>query len=155
MQKVFSNFFLRITLATLQCLMLWMHQINQNRRLKQETSKQKKVWTHFFLVGDQSYIANSCNQDTDQSEPSKDQRKNVTVDISVESPKTKNAKTSIKRDKIDEFTAQLVDVNAFFMNEVFELENEIARLKEAFLNVRNSFPEENLNTENLKCQISM
>ena len=46
-------------------------------------------------------------------------------------------------------------MNAFFMNEVFELENEIARLKEAFLNVRNSFPEENLNTENLKCQISI
>ena len=46
-------------------------------------------------------------------------------------------------------------MNAFFMNEVFELENEIARLKEAFLNVRNSFPEENVNTENLKCQISI
>ena len=46
-------------------------------------------------------------------------------------------------------------MNAFFMNEVFELENEIARLKEALLNVRNSFPEENLNTEDLKCQISI
>ena len=108
-----------------------------------------------FLVGDQSCIDNSCNQDTDQSEPSKDQRKNITVDISVETTKTKDPKTPIKPDKIDEFTAQLVAMKAFFMNEVFELKNEVARLKEASLNVGNSFSEENLDTENLKCQISL
>ena len=108
-----------------------------------------------FLVGDQSCIDNSCNQDTDQSEPSKDQRKNITVDISVETTKTKDPKTPIKPDKIDEFTAQLVAMKVFFMNEVFELKNEVARLKEASLNVGNSFSEENLDTENLKCQISL
>ena len=84
----------------------------------------------FFLVGDQSYVDNSCNQDTDQSGLSKDQRKNITVDISVETPKTKDAITPIKPDKTDEFTAQLVALKAFFMNEVFELKNKIARLKE-------------------------
>ena len=36
------------------------------------------------------------------------------------------------------------------MKEVFELRNEMARLKEASLNVGNSFSEENLDTENLK-----
>ena len=96
-------------------------------------------------MGDQSYIDNSCDQDTDQSEPSKDQKKNITVDISVETPKTKDAKTPIKPE-----TAQLVDMKAFFMNEVFDLKNEFARLKEASLNVGNSFSEENLDTENLK-----
>ena len=109
----------------------------------------------FFLVGDQSYVDNSCNQDTDQSGLSKDQRKNITVDISVETPKTKDAITPINPDKIDEFTAQLVAMKAFFMNEVFELKNEIARLKEASLNAGNSFSEENLDTENLKYQISL
>ena len=46
-------------------------------------------------------------------------------------------------------------MKAYFMNEVFELKNEIARLKKDLLNVGNSFSEENLNTENLKYQISL
>ena len=46
-------------------------------------------------------------------------------------------------------------MKAFFMNEVFELKNEVARLKEASLNVGNSFSEENLTAENLKYQISL
>ena len=46
-------------------------------------------------------------------------------------------------------------MKAFFTNEVFELKNEMARLKEASLNVGNSFIEENLDTENLKYQISL
>ena len=41
------------------------------------------------------------------------------------------------------------------MKEVFELRNEMARLKETSLNVGNSFSEENLDTENLKYQISL
>ena len=44
-------------------------------------------------------------------------------------------------------------MKAFFTNEVFELKKEMARLKEASLNVGNSFIEENLDTENLKYQI--
>ena len=72
----------------------------------------------------------------------------------METPKTKDVKTPIKPDKVDQFTAQFVAMKAFFMNEVYELKNEIARLKEASLNVGNSLYEENLNTENLKYQIS-
>ena len=63
----------------------------------------------------------------------------------METPKTKDAKTPIKPE-----TAQLVDMKAFFMYEVFDLKNEFARLKEASLNVGNSFSGENLDTENLK-----
>ena len=125
------------------------------QKSKAENKQTKKGLDSFFLVGDQSYIDNSCNQHTDQSEPSKDQRKNIAVDISVEIPKTKDAKTPIKPDIIDEFAAQLVAMKAFFMNEVFELKSKIARLKEASLNVANSFSEENLGTENLKYQISL
>ena len=125
------------------------------QKSKIENKQTKKGLDSFFLAGDQSYIDNSCNQHTDQSEPSKDQRKNIAVDILVETAKTKDAKTPIKPDKIDGFTAQLVAMKAFFMNEVFELKNEIARLKEASLNAGNSFSEENLDTENLKYQISL
>ena len=128
-------------------------------KLKQEGKIEKKQTKKgldlFFLVGDQSYVDHSCNQDTDQSEPLKDQRKNIAVDISVETPRAKDAKTPVKPDKIDEFTAQLVAMKALFMNEVFELKNEIARLKEASLNVGHSISEENLDTENLKYQISL
>ena len=122
---------------------------------KIENKQTKKGLDSFFLVGDQSYIDHSSNQDTDQCEPLKDQRKNIAVDISVETPRAKDAKTPVKPDKIDEFTAQLVAMKALFMNEVFELKNEIARLKEASLNVGNSFSEENLTAENLKYQISL
>ena len=46
-------------------------------------------------------------------------------------------------------------MKAFFMNEVFELKNEITRLKEASLNAGSSFSKENLNAEHLKHQISL
>ena len=46
-------------------------------------------------------------------------------------------------------------MKAFFTNEVFELKNEMVRLKEASLNVGKSFIEENLDTENLKYQVSL
>ena len=73
----------------------------------------------------------------------------------METPKTKDVKTPIKPDEIDKFKVELVAMKALFMNEVFELKNEIAWLKETSLNVGNSFSEENLNTENLKYQISL
>ena len=98
----------------------------------------KKGLDSFFLVGDHSYIDSSNNQNTVQYELLKDQGKDMTV---------------IKPDKIDEFTAQLVAMKAFFMNEVFESKKEMARFKEASLNEGSNFSEENLNTENLKYQI--
>ena len=73
----------------------------------------------------------------------------------METPKTKDVKTPIKPDKVDQFTVQLVALKVFFMNEVYELKNEIARLKEASLNVGNSLSEENFNIQNLKYQISV
>ena len=51
---------------------------------KIENKQTKKGLDSIFLVGDQSYIDHSSNQDTDQCEPLKDQRKNIAVDISVE-----------------------------------------------------------------------
>ena len=56
------------------------------------------------------------------------------MDILVETPNTEDIRTTIKPDKIDEFTAQLAAMKAFFMNDVFELNNGNARLKKAFLN---------------------
>ena len=73
-----------------------------------------------FLVGDQLYIDSNNNQDTAPSEPLIDQRKDITVDISVETLRlNKYVKTPVKPNKIDVFTAQLVIMKAFFMNEVF------------------------------------
>ena len=81
-----------------------LDKLKQKRKI--ENKQTKKGLDSFFLVGDQSYIDNSCNQDTDQSELSKGQRKNTTV----KTPKTKDAKTPIQSEKIDEFTAQLDDL---------------------------------------------
>ena len=101
---------------------------------KIENRQTKNGWNSCFLVGDQLNIHRRNDQGTAYSEPLKDQGKDVTVDISVDTPKTKDVKNPIKADKIDTFTAQLVAMKTFFMNEVFELKNEIARLKEASLN---------------------
>ena len=72
-------------------------------------------------------------QDSADSEPLKDQVNDKKLYISVENPKTKDVRTPRKPDKIDELTSQLVAINVFFLNKVFELKNEIARLKEASL----------------------
>ena len=63
-------------------------------KLKQKSKivneQKKKGLNSFFLVGDQSYTGSSSNKDTAQSEPLKNQRKDRTVDISVETSKTKD-----------------------------------------------------------------
>ena len=59
----------------------------------------------------------------------------------METSKTIDVKTPLKPNKIDEFTAQVVAMKVFFMNKVFQLKNQIAWLKEASLNVGNSFSE--------------
>ena len=51
-----------------------LYKLNQEGKI--ENKQTKKGLDSFFLVGDQSYIDNSCNQE----EPSKNQRKNITVD---------------------------------------------------------------------------
>ena len=109
----------------------------------------------FFILGDELDVDSRNDQGTAHSEPLKDQGEDIIVDNSVETPTTKDVRTPIKPGKLDEFTAQLIAVKAFFINEVFELKNKIARLKEPSLNGRSNFSEENFNAENLKYQISL
>ena len=66
------------------------------------------------------------------------QEKDISIDISVEIPKTKGFRTPVQPDKIEEFTAQLVTIKESFMNEQCELKNEIARLKQAAFNGENN-----------------
>ena len=89
----------------------------------------------------------SNNQDNAQSEPLKDQGKYITVHMSVETPKTKDVKTPIKPHKIDEFTAQLAAMKVFFNEWGIWIEKRDRT-------VENSFSELDLNTENLKYDIS-
>ena len=66
------------------------------------------------------------------------QEKDISIDISVETPKAKDFRTPVQPDKIEEFTAQLVTIKESFMNEQCELKNEIARLKQAAFNGENN-----------------
>ena len=50
--------------------------IKLRKKCKIENKHIKKGLDSFFLVGDQSHIDSSSNQDVDPSEPSNDQRKN-------------------------------------------------------------------------------
>ena len=62
----------------------------------------------FFLVGDQSDVDTSNDQDTAHSEHLKDQGMDITKDISVGALKAKCVRAPIKPYKIDKFTAQMV-----------------------------------------------
>ena len=93
----------------------------------------------FFIVADQPCIDRCNNQDTAQSEPLKDQRKYITINILVKTPKTKNVKTPIKPDKIDELIAKLVAMKAFYMNEAFELKKRDCEVKRSFFKCGEKF----------------
>ena len=56
-------------------------------------------------MGNQPYVHSSSNQETVPSEPLKVQDKDIWVDISVETLKTKDMRNAIHPDKMDEFTA--------------------------------------------------
>ena len=66
------------------------------------------------------------------------QEKDISINISVETPKAKDFRTPVQPDKIEEFTAQLVTIKESFMNEQCELKSEIARLKQAAFNGENN-----------------
>lgn len=70
-------------------------------------------------MGDQSYVQSNSNQETEPSEFLKVQDKDIWVDISVETSKTRDMRYAIHPDKMDEFTAWLVAIKESFMNEVF------------------------------------
>ena len=76
------------------------------------------------------------------------------VDISVETPKSKNVKTPSPLDRVEDFTAQIVVFKAFFMNEIPTLKNEIERLNQA-AHQENNMNMENHSTVSLNYQISL
>ena len=56
-------------------------------------------------MGDQSYVHSNSNQETEPSESLKVQDKDIWVDISVETIKTKDMRNAIHPYKMDEFAA--------------------------------------------------
>ena len=63
--------------------------------------------------------------ETVKSESLKGKGKDVQVGISVETSKGENVKTFSQHHRLEEFTAQMVALKAFFMNEASNLKNEI------------------------------
>ena len=84
----------------------------------------------------------------------KEKEKDIQVDISVQIPKPKNLKTRSLPNRAEVFTAKMVALKAFFMNEISNLKNEIERLKQA-ANQENNMNMENHSTVNLEYQISL
>ena len=81
---------------------------------------------------------------------------NITVGDSVETPKIKNTNTPpLNEVHVEDFTARLVAMKGFFMNEIFGLKMEIKSLKEKLQNSRNISPNSNDdNIKNLELRIS-
>ena len=80
---------------------------------KIESKQIGKGLDSFFLVGDQSDVDTSNDQDTAHSEHLKDEEMDSITDISVGALKTKCVRAPIKPYKIDKFTAQMVATKIF------------------------------------------
>ena len=123
--------------------------------------KTKQGLDSFFIANDQTEpeieltdIMNTTN--TPSCIQSDTPRKSV--DQSEETPCLSNINTqSLDSDKIEDFTARVVAIKAFFMNEIYELKQEIQSLKqkvndgESFVNNKNK----NNIIENLELQFSL
>ena len=122
---------------------------------KVENIPTKKDMDSFFVVSDQLCLEDEKEYGTVNSEFLKGKEKDIQVDISLETPKSKNVKTSSQPRVEEEFTAQMVALKAFLMNEVSNLKNEIERLKQAAYNQENNMNIENHSIVNLNYQISL
>ena len=85
----------------------------------------------------------------------KGKEKDIQVEMSVETSKSKDVKTPSPPDRAKEFTAQMVALKAVCMNEISNLKNEIERLKQATYNQENNMNMENHSTVNLNYKISL
>ena len=85
----------------------------------------------------------------------KGKEKDIQVEMSVETSKSKDIKTPSPPDRAKEFTAQMVALKAVCMNEISNLKNEIERLKQATYNQENNMNMENHSTVNLNYKISL
>ena len=108
----------------------------------------------FFVVSYQLCVEDEKEYEIVNFESLKDKDKDIQVDISVETRKSKNPKTSSLPDRAEDFTAQMVAFKASFMDEISNLKNEIGRLKQA-ANQENNMNMENRSTVNLEYQISL
>ena len=72
----------------------------------------------FFVVSDQLCVEDEMEYESVNFESLKDNEKDIQVDISVETPKSKNLKTPSLPDRAEDFTAKMVALKAFFMNEI-------------------------------------
>ena len=84
----------------------------------------------FFVVSYQLCVEDEKEYEIVNFESLKDKDKDIQVDISVETRKSKNPKTSSLPDRAEDFTAQMVAFKASFMDEISNLKNEIGRLKQ-------------------------
>ena len=98
----------------------------------------KKSMASFFVVSDELCVDNEKEYETVNSESLTYKEKDIQVDLSVETTKSKDVKTTSPPDKLETFTAQMVAMKAFYMNEVSNLKNEIERLKHAAYNQENN-----------------
>ena len=85
----------------------------------------------------------------------KGKEKDIQVEMSVETSKSKDIKTPSPPDRAKEFTAQMVALKAVCMNEITKIKNEIERLKQATYNQENNMNMENHSTVNLNYKISL
>ena len=67
----------------------------------------------FFVVSDQLCVEDKKEHETVNFESLKDKEKDRQVDISVETPKSKNLKTPSPPYRAEDFTAQMVAFKAF------------------------------------------
>ena len=79
----------------------------------------------FFVASDQLCVEDEIEYETVNFESLKDKEKDIQVDISVQTPKSKNLKTLSLPNRAEDFTVQMVALKAFFMNEISNLKKRM------------------------------
>ena len=120
--------------------------------------KRNQVLDSFFITDCQLEPEIEISDITNSPSCLKKDTPNKTVSMSGETPKLRNAKTpSLGACNIEDFTARVVAIKAFFMNEMYELKQEIESLKQKVCCGENFSSNKNENNvfENLEFQFSL
>ena len=120
--------------------------------------KRNQVLDSFFITDCQLEPEIEISDITNSPSCLKKDTPNKTVGMSGETPKLRNTKTpSLGGCNIEDFTARVVVTKAFFMNEIYELKQEIESLKQKVSCRENFSSNKNKNNvfENLELQFSL
>ena len=92
--------------SIIQYVILEKFWIISRANVKLKRNQQKKGMDSFFVISDQLFVEDEKEYETVKFESLKGKEKDIQVDISAETPKSKNIKTPSPSVRVEDFAAQ-------------------------------------------------